>query len=72
MKIATMQTDILSEDFIIPDCNIDLSGLIDNCIDFYNDMTGFRKERREYKLKLNELISEYNERRNFTVYNTLK
>jgi hypothetical protein len=70
MKTETLTTNILSEDFIIPDCNCDLSDLIDNCIEYYKGYFG--KDRRDYKDKLNELIQEINDRREFKVYNLVK
>ncbi len=74
MKTETTNTieDILSEDFIIPDCNCDLSDLIERSIEYYNSMSLCRSKTREYRLKINELISEYNERRNFKVYNFVR
>ncbi len=74
MQTETENTivDILSEDFLIPDCNIDLSDLIDNCIEFYNSMSLCRSKTKEYRLKLNELIQEYNERRGMKIYNFIK
>ncbi len=67
---TTTITDILSEDFIIPDCNCDLQELIENSIEVYNRMN-YRKDKREYKNKVNELIQEYNDRRNMKIFNTL-
>ena len=59
--------DILSEDFIIPDCNCDLENLIEDSITHYQEMNG-RKDKIEYKAKVNELIQEYNDRRNMKIY----
>ncbi len=73
MKTETENTnDILSEEFVIPDCNIDLSDLIDNCIEYYNSMALCRSKTREYRLKLNELIHEYNDRRNMKIFNPVR
>ncbi len=74
MKTETENTivDILSEDFELPDCNIDLSELIDNCIEYYTSMALCRSKTKEYRIKLNELIQEYNERRGMKIYNNVK
>ncbi len=74
MKTETENTiiDILSEDFIISDCNCDLQELIDNCIEYYTSMALCRSKTKEYRLKLNELIQEYNERRDMKIYNFIK
>lgn len=64
--------NILSEEFTIPDCNIDLSELIDQSIDFYNAMPLSRKDTRLFKYRLNELIDELNERRGIKLFNHVK
>ncbi len=64
--------DILSEDFTIPDCIIDLSELIDNSIEAYYNLPMNRRETKAFKDKVNELIDTLNERRNMKLYNTLK
>ena len=74
MKTETTNTieDILNEDFIIPDCNCGLQELIESSIEYYNSMALCRSKTREYRLKLNELIQEYNERRGMKIYNFIK
>jgi hypothetical protein len=65
-------TDILSEDFSLPDCNIDLQDLIESCVLYYESMPLQRSITRNYKNKVNELIAEYNERRGMKIYNHIK
>jgi hypothetical protein len=66
-----MQTEtinILDESFEVPVLTIDLSDLIDSSIWVYNGM-GSGKEKRLYRIKINELIDIYNERRRMKLFN---
>ena len=71
-QLAKEPTNILDEGFEIPACTIDLQELIDKCNEIYNEMPKCRADTRSYKLKLNDLISELNERRNMHIYNYVK
>jgi hypothetical protein len=69
-----MQTEtinILDESFEMPVLTLDLQDLIEDSISQFERMPLTRKETREYKLKVNELIAEYNDRRGMKIYNKL-
>jgi hypothetical protein len=66
-KIAN--NDILNEDYEIPVCNQDLQETIEQGIDIYNQMPFPRKETKYFRNKINELIDEYNGRRQMHIYN---
>ena len=70
--MQTIITDILSEEFEMPVYNADLEELIMQAVDYYNDMPYCRSTTRQYRKKLNELIAEYNERRNMKIFNNIK
>ena len=57
-QLAKDLTNILDEGFEMPSCTLDLQDLIDSCIAYYNDMPYCRSTTKNYKLKLNELITE--------------
>jgi hypothetical protein len=65
---TNLQGCILAEDFEMPVCNIDLMEMIDQAIDYYNVMPLCRKDTRDFKRKVNELINELNERRGMRIY----
>lgn len=66
MKTETTN-NILSEEYEFPVCLIDLQDTIDNSIEELQQMPS-GAIYRQYKRKINELINEYNERRNMKIY----
>lgn len=70
--LTTIITDITGEDFEMPDCTFDLGELIEQSADVYSQLPMSRPERKNWRNRLNELISEYNERRNLHIYNFVK
>ncbi len=72
MKTETLQTNILDESFEMPSCTCDLQTVIEYALLEYEDKPKYRHEKREFKSKLNELISEYNDRRKMHIYNYVR
>lgn len=68
MSLTKTITDILAEDFEIPDYTADLGELIDNSADVYATMPLHREQKRLWRDKVNELVDEYNERRGMKIY----
>lgn len=64
--------DITNEDFEIPEYTADLQQTIDAAIDIYYDMGAHQHKRKNWRIKLNELIEEYNEIRGMKIYNFVK
>lgn len=72
MKNETLTTNILSEEFEIPSCTTDLQMAIEFALVEYEEKPLFRKAKRDFKNKLNELIDSYNERRGMHIYPHVK
>jgi hypothetical protein len=66
---TNLQGCILAEDFEMPICNIDLQETIEQAIEYFYVMPLCRKETRDFKRKVNELIDTYNDRRGMKIYN---
>ena len=62
---------ILDESFEMPIVTLDLQDLIEDSVYQFDQMPLSRKETKEYRLKVNELIAEYNDRRGMKIYNKL-
>jgi hypothetical protein len=62
---------ILDESFEMPVITLDLQDLIEDSILQFEQMPPTRKETKEFRLKVNELITEYNDRRGMKIYNKL-
>ena len=69
MFTTSIITDITAEDFEIPDYTADIGELIESSVDVYSQLPFNRVEKKMWRNKVNELIQEYNERRNMKVYN---
>jgi hypothetical protein len=67
----THHETILDENFEMPIVTLDLQDLIEDSILQFEQMPLTRKETKEYRLKVNELIAEYNDRRGMKIYNKL-
>jgi len=72
MLTTTIITDITSEDFEVPVTTFDLGELIETSCDVYSQLPLNRGERKLWRNKLNDLIDEYNDRRQCSIYHHLK
>lgn len=70
--LTTIITDITGEDFEVPVLTADLGELIEESADVYSQLPLNRQEKRKWRDKVNELIDEYNERRQLKIYNHLR
>lgn len=70
--LTTIITDITREDFEIPVLTADLGELIEESADVYSQLPMGKPERKQWRNKVNELIDEYNERRQLKIYNHLR
>ena len=73
MKQATiLQPDIMDEEFDMSDFHhTELCDIIEHCLDVYYEMTTFQPGRKKFRDKLNEVIDEYNERRDFNAFRNI-
>lgn len=69
-KITSYALDlkITDDDFELPASLADLQQTIEDGLETYNPMPK-SKQKREFKITLNELIDVYNERRQMKIYN---
>lgn len=65
-------TDILSEDFEVPAHHADLQQIIEAGLERYRQHPPNSTGIKALRIKLNELINEYNERRGMKIYNRIK
>lgn len=77
LKIKKMQqtitiTDILAEDFETPDFNPDLESLIHESKEVYEDMLPCGRQRKLWRVQLNELIETYNDRLGMEIFTLIK
>lgn len=70
---TTIITDILSEDFDLDDLTTsELGNLIEESSDTYHHvLLTYNREKRLWRVRVNEMITEYNDRRGFKIYNYL-
>jgi hypothetical protein len=69
----TTLTAILEEDFSMDIMsNGELRDTIEEACDQYHDMVPGSHNRKELRIKINEMIDEYNERREMKIYNHIK
>jgi len=69
----TTLNEILEEDFPIHYMsNSELQDAIEYCCDQFHDLVPGARNRKELRIKINEMIDEYNERREMKIYNHIK
>lgn len=70
-----MQTtiiNILEEDFEMPDYTPELGELIEESTDVYHHvLLTYNREKRLWRVRVNEMIAEYNDRRGYKIYNPI-
>ena len=72
MQTEITITDILSEDFEVPDYNPDLCDLIHESKEVYEDMLPHGRQRKLWRVQLNSLIDTYNDRLGMEIFTLIK
>ena len=68
----TTINDILEDDIHLYCDTAELQSIIEDTIQEYNEMGVYDRNRRKARLKINDIIDEYNEQRGVKIYNHLK
>lgn len=68
-----LHPDIMDEEFDMNNLHhTEIADLIEHSLDVYYEMSVGQPGRKKFRDKINELIDEYNERRDFNAFRNIK